>query len=95
MTTTTTTTRPTRVKRSFFDLWREYRAMILATMAHNLAADLAAGYDYFGASITRQRAEIADYAAQTRAKSDVLKPLDDRARERLCKKWLLSSGAIS
>lgn len=80
---------------TYYTLWRDDRAAILATMAHNLAADLAAGYDYFGASITRQRAEMADYAAQTRAKSDVLKPLDDRARERLCKKWLLSSGAIS
>lgn len=77
------------------DIWREDRQSILATMARNLSDDLFAGYDYHGVSCCRQRAEMADYAAETAAKIAHLKTLDERRREIVCRNWLKKSGAIA
>ena len=80
---------------SFYQLWLDDRQSILATMARNLSDDLFAGYDYNGASCCRQRAEMADYAAETAAKIAHLKTLDEKRRETVCRNWLKKSGAIA
>ena len=95
MTTSSTIARKPCPQPSFFDLWKDDRQSVLATMARNLASDLAAGYDYHGASITRQRAEMAEYAAQTRALREQIERQDIRAREAFCRRLLKKSGAIS
>jgi len=42
----------------WFEIWCEDKQNILNTMARNMAADLEAGYDFFGNSIQRQIREM-------------------------------------
>lgn len=51
-------------RNDWFDLWFEDKQAMMGTMMRNMAADLAAGYNYFGASIAKQRGEIERYKAQ-------------------------------
>jgi len=46
---------------TWFKAWEETRNSILAAMHKNLAADLAAGYEYTGQSIQKQLAAIDEY----------------------------------
>ena len=45
-------------RNDWFDLWFEDKQAMMGAMMRNMAADLAAGYNYFGASIAKQRGEI-------------------------------------
>lgn len=46
---------------TWFKAWEETKKSILAAMHKNLAADLAAGYEYTGQSIQKQLAAIDEY----------------------------------
>ena len=45
----------------YFDMWFTDKEEMLSTMVKNMQADLDAGYNYFGNSITKQRAAIDRY----------------------------------
>lgn len=49
------------MKNDWFEIWYEDKQCMLETMISNMTADLNAGYDYFGKSITEQRAMIESY----------------------------------
>lgn len=81
-------------RNDWFDLWYEDKQGMIATMARNMAADLAAGYDYFGNSIAKQRDEITRYKAQFDAEMDAFKTMDETAVNRWCFYDLKKRGAI-
>lgn len=79
----------------WFDIWFNDKQSILATMVRNMADDLKAGYDYFGACITRQRQEIEDYQKAIDDQLDKFKTMDEQSVERWCFYELKKTGAIS
>lgn len=79
----------------WFEVWFEDRESILNTMVRNMAADLNAGYDYFGQSITRQKKEIAEYKEQTDKTLDMFKDMDEKEVNRWCYYELKKHGAIA
>ena len=78
----------------WFKLWYEDKQSILETMCHNLAADLAAGYNYFGNSAKKQRGEIDAYKYLFDAEMDMLKEMDEKKANRWCRIDLIKRGAI-
>jgi hypothetical protein len=78
----------------YFKLWLEDRQCILATMIRNLAADLAAGYDYFGRSAVSQREEIEAYKRNTDVKLDDFVNMTDTQVNRWCRFDLIKRGVI-
>lgn len=68
---------------------------ILATMVKNLASDLEAGYNYFGACVKRQREMIEDYKAEFESQIMAFADMDDTKRNRWCYYDLLRRGAIT
>ena len=78
----------------FFKLWLEDRQCILATMIKNLAADLSAGYDYFGRSAVSQREEIEDYKRNTDNQLDAFVNMTDAQVNRWCRFDLIKRGVI-
>ena len=79
---------------NWFEIWFEDREAILSTMVRNMAADLEAGYDYFGNSITKQRQEIEKYKDETDHALDMFKFMDEKAVNRWCFYELKKHGAI-
>ena len=78
----------------WFTIWFEDKWSILNTMGKNLAADLAAGYSYFGMCAEKQRAAIEAYKLQFDSEMDYLATLDEKKAERWCKMDLIKRGAI-
>lgn len=78
----------------WFEIWFQDREGILNTMVRNLTADLKAGYDYFGQSITKQRREIEEYKQETDRQMDKFKDMDEKAVNRWCFYELKKHGAI-
>ena len=78
----------------WFKLWFDDKQSILNTMGRNLAADLAAGYSYFGRSAEKQRAAIEAYKIQFDSEMDYLATLDEKKCERWCYMDLVKRGAI-
>lgn len=81
-------------RNDWFDLWFEDKKSIVSTMVRNMAADLAAGYDYFGANIAKQRDEINRYKAEFDAEIDAFKSMEETAVNRWCFYDLKKRGAI-
>lgn len=81
-------------RNDWFDLWFEDKQSIIACMVRNMADDLAAGYNYFGNSMTRQRAELERYKAQFDSEIDAFKAMDETAVNRWCFYDLKKRGAI-
>jgi hypothetical protein len=79
----------------WFDLWYEDKESILETMVRNMAADLNAGYDYFGVSIRRQRKDIEAYKDQMNAELDQFKTMGDAEVNRWCFYDMKKRGAIA
>ena len=79
----------------WFDLWLEDRNSILACMVSNMASDLAAGYDYYGKSISEQRAEIDAYKAETDRKLGSFAFLTEKEVNRYCFYDMKRRGAIA
>ncbi len=83
------------MKTKWFDMWYEDKMSILETMVRNLSSDLAAGYDYFGNSATKQRREIEQYKMSIDRDIEDLKLLENDHAERWCYYDLKKRGAIS
>ena len=83
------------MKNDWFELWREDRQSMLNTMVNNMQADLAVGYDYFGKSITQQRAEIERFKAEFDADMDKIGEMEPSKVQHWCYVRLLKLGAIS
>lgn len=79
----------------WFEVWFEDRESILSTMIRNMTADLNAGYDYFGQSITKQKKETEEYKAQTNSTLDMFKDMDEKAVNIWCYYELKKRGAIA
>lgn len=82
-------------RNDWFDLWWMDKQSMMETMMRNMAADLAAGYNYFGHSITAQRERIERYKAETDAQMDAFKLMDETAVNRWCFYDLKKRGAIA
>ena len=78
----------------WFEIWFEDKTSILNTMVKNMQADLNAGYDYFGTSITKQRQIINTYKQQFDAELDSFKSMDDKQVNRWCFYDMKKRGAI-
>jgi len=78
----------------WFELWFEDKTSILNTMVNNMQADLNAGYDYFGTSITKQRQIIDMYKQQFDAELDIFKSMDDKQVNRWCFYDMKKRGSI-
>lgn len=78
----------------WFEMFCSDKECIIATMARNMAADLAVGYDYYGASMTRQRAEIDAYRAEYEAELDKIAEMEPSRVNHYCYMKLLKAGAI-
>lgn len=78
----------------WFELWFVDKHGMLDTMARNMAADLSAGYSYFGNSIKRQREEIEAYKAQFDAEMDTFKNMDEKSVARWCFYDMKKRGVI-
>lgn len=82
------------MKMDWFEIWVEDKKNILNTMARNMAADLEAGYDYYGQSIQRQIQEMNEYKAKFDADLDKVAEMDDNKVQKWCYIQLLKAGAI-
>ena len=78
----------------WFEIWFADKQSILDTMIKNMVSDLEAGYDYFGASIVRQQAEINFYKVQFDHELEILKNKDEKTANRWCYLDLKQRGAI-
>lgn len=79
---------------NWFDMWFEDKKSILDCMVRNMAADLDAGYDYFGKCITGQREDIVAYKKQFDTEMDTFKTMDEKQVNRWCFYDLKKRGAI-
>lgn len=82
------------MKINWFELWVADKKSILETMARNMAADLEAGYDYYGKSIQNQIKEMDEYKAKFDADLDKVAEMDDNKVQKWCYIQLLKAGAI-
>ena len=78
----------------WFTMWLEDVESILETMIRNMASDIDAGYDYFGNSIKKQRAEIDQYKKKIDDTLDMFKDMEDDKVERWCYYEMKKKGAI-
>ena len=83
------------MKNDWFEIWFADKQSVLETMVRNMAADLDAGYNYFGNCIRKQRSEIAEYKAQFDEECDKLKEMDEKKANRWCYIDLKKRGAIA
>ena len=83
-----------REKIDWFELWKADKECMIDTMVRNMVADLDAGYDYFGATIARERAEIEAYKAKYEADLDHIADMEPRRVQHWCYIKLLQAGAI-
>ena len=81
-------------KGEWFEIWFDDKKSILDTMTRNMVSDLAAGYDYFGASITRQQVEINFYKVNFDYEVEMLKNMEEKEADRWCYMDLKKRGAI-
>lgn len=79
---------------NWFEIWFEDKKAMLDTMVRNMASDLANGYDYFGKTITTQRADIERYQRQFDNEVDSFKVLDDKQVNRWCFYDMKKRGVI-
>ena len=80
---------------NWFDVWYDDKESMLATMVRNMTADLAAGYNYFGESIRRQREQIDAYKADFDRQLMEFADMDNAKRNRWCYYDMLRRGAIT
>jgi hypothetical protein len=81
--------------RNWFEIWMDDKESVLATMVKNMAADLNAGYNYFGVCIRRQKEEIERYKSEFDQQLMSFADMDDAKRNRWCYYDLLRRGAIT
>lgn len=81
-------------RNDWFELWLEDKKAMLETMTRNIAADLSAGYDFYGRSIQRSLAEMDSYKAEYESALEKFKDMEESAVNRWCFYDLLKRGAI-
>ena len=79
---------------NWFDIWFDDKKSMIDTMARNMAADLAAGYNYYGNSIQKQIAVIDAYKNQFDREMDAFKTMDEKQVNRWCFYDMKKRGAI-
>ena len=82
------------VRTDWFEIWCEDKQGILNTMARNMAADLEAGYDFFGNSIQRQIKEMEEYREAFHSEMDKIAEMDPSRVNHYCYVKLKKAGAI-
>ena len=83
-----------RDRDDWFDMWLGDRRNMADVMRHNMAADLAAGYDPAGISIMRQKVEIHDYEQATDRQLDAFKHMNEVEVNRWCFYDMKKRGVI-
>lgn len=78
----------------WFEMYVDDKRSMLNTMVRNLAADLDAGYDWFGASSVRQRERIDEYKAEYDGALERFKGMSEEQVQRWCFYDMLKRGAI-
>ena len=78
----------------WFEMFCEDKKNILNTMARNMAADLEAGYDYFGKSIQQQIKDMEEYKKAFDAELDKIAEMEPSRVNHYCYVKLKKSGAI-
>lgn len=79
----------------WFQMWCEDKESIISTMAHNMAADLEVGYNYFGNCIQRQIKELNEYKEAYNLELDKIAEMEPSRVNHYCYIKLLKVGAIS
>lgn len=80
----------------YFEIWLADKQSMLNTMVRNMQADLQAGYNPHGKSITDQQLMIAEYQYRFDEQFAELQAMEDEKRiQRICKMDLLKRGAIT
>lgn len=83
---------------NYYAMWKADKENIICTMYRNLTADLEAGYDPVGDTITKEQAEIEAYKASYKAQDYILcdMALNDghEAVNRWCYKDMIRRGVI-
>lgn len=82
-------------RNDWFDIWFADKQSMIDCMIRNMAADLEAGYDYFGNSIRSQREAIETYKAEFDRQMDEFKMMDEKAVNRWCFYDMKKRGAIA
>lgn len=82
------------MKNDWFEIWKEDRESMLNTMVRNMASDLENGYNYWGQSITKQRADIDRFKAEYEADLDRLGDMEPNKVQHWCHMRLVKLGAI-
>lgn len=78
----------------WFEIWFEDKQSMIEIMTSNMAADLQAGYDFFGNSIQSQMRDIQEYKNRFDAQMEDFKFMEDKAVNRWCFYDLKKRGAI-
>lgn len=78
----------------WFGIWFEDKKSIINTMIKNMAADLDAGYNYFGTCIRKQQEDIETYKAKFDEEMDMFKSMEEKEVNRWCFYDLKKRGAI-
>lgn len=78
----------------WFNMWFEDKETIIDTMVRNMTADLDAGYDYFGTSMIKERAELEEYKRKFDAEIEKLKTMSNDEANRWCFYDMKKRGVI-
>ena len=81
-------------KIDWFEMWFQDKQSILDTMIKNMVSDLDAGYNYFGANIAVQQAEINLYKVNFDKDVEMLKNMKEKEANRWCYLDLKKRGSI-
>lgn len=83
------------MKQDWLELWIADKQSMVDTMVRNMVADLNAGYDYYGRSITRQRETIEGYKKEFDLQMKALGLMDQNKVQHWCYMDLKRRGAIA
>lgn len=78
----------------WFEIWFSDKKAMISVMYANLAADLNAGYDPFGHSITYQKGMIASYENEFERTLDTFKTMTETEVNRWCFYDMKKRGVI-
>lgn len=76
-------------------MWIDDKQGMISTMMRNLAADLDAGYTYFGQCVQKQKYDIEEYQKQYEKELMALADMDEKKANRWCYFDLLRRGVIT
>lgn len=83
------------MRKNWFEIWFADKMSVIEIMIRNMQADLEAGYNPHGGSISRQRREIDAYKAAFDAKMEQFAEMPEDKVQRYCHYDLLRRGVIA